>query len=314
MATECCTRRIKTRTKSYELFSVPTAGGIAAKLNGELVNGGDVLDDAVFSPDGGRVLYRADQDVDDVVELFSVAQCRRRFDSAKRRLGHWRQRGNVRRSVPTARHVAYLADQDVDDVFELYSCPAAVAWLAENQRDDGAGGRRHRLAVQSRRADRSCIAPTRTSTRNSSSLPLLSATILPGDFNGSGVVDAADYAVWRNGLATNAYSPGQYGVWKANFGRRLGDGAAAMSAIPRAIPEPTASCYGYRRRLLSQSSAVGSPRSLIEPILLRQPRRHVLLGDVADVFGDQRFDFQLEAVLEHLLDFLLPRASCANQG
>jgi hypothetical protein len=56
---------------------------------------------------------------------------------------------------------------------------------------------------------------------------------LPGDFNRSGVVDAADYTVWRNGLATGAYIPSQYGLWKSNFGRRLGSGAAS------GVPEPS---------------------------------------------------------------------------
>ena len=48
--------------------------------------------------------------------------------------------------------------------------------------------------------------------------------------------------------------------------------------------------------------------SSIEPIFIGQPRGHVLFGDVADVFGGQRFDFQLEVVLEHLLDLALPIA------
>ena len=52
----------------------------------------------------------------------------------------------------------------------------------------------------------------------------------------------------------------------------------------------------------------------IQPILILQPCRHVLLGHVADILRDQRFDFQLEAVLEHLLDLFLPGASSANHG
>jgi len=51
---------------------------------------------------------------------------------------------------------------------------------------------------------------------------------LPGDYNGSGLVDAADYVVWRNNLGSsvvlfNDITPGivtqaDYDVWKANFG------------------------------------------------------------------------------------------------
>lgn len=71
---------------------------------------------------------------------------------------------------------------------------------------------------------------------------------LPGDFNDDGVVDAADYVVWRNALGTGATLPNDntpgsgiddYETWRANFGR------TATSAIPgagasQAVPEPQA--------------------------------------------------------------------------
>jgi amidase len=67
--------------------------------------------------------------------------------------------------------------------------------------------------------------------------------LLPGDFNGDGTVDAADYVVWRNGLGTT-YEEEDYGVWRANSGRTLlaSDGAALPSFEPAsaAVPEPTA--------------------------------------------------------------------------
>jgi hypothetical protein len=65
---------------------------------------------------------------------------------------------------------------------------------------------------------------------------------LPGDFNGNGVVDAADYTVWRdnlgsssnaplhgNGDATVGVGPGDYIVWKSNFG------ATALASGPPAL-------------------------------------------------------------------------------
>lgn len=55
----------------YELYSVPLGGGAApAKLNGVLVNGGSTYSDFHFSPDSSRVVYLADQQTDDVDELF----------------------------------------------------------------------------------------------------------------------------------------------------------------------------------------------------------------------------------------------------
>ncbi len=58
---------------------------------------------------------------------------------------------------------------------------------------------------------------------------------LPGDFNGSGTVDAADYTVWRNGLGS-IFNAGHFDIWKANFGLSLGSGSGSASAA--SVPEP----------------------------------------------------------------------------
>jgi hypothetical protein len=64
----------------------------------------------------------------------------------------------------------------------------------------------------------------------------------PGDFNVDGMVDAADYIVWRKGLGT-AYMAHDYDMWRAHFGETAGSGAALPSAEPLpAVPEP--STYG----------------------------------------------------------------------
>ena len=55
----------------------------------------------------------------------------------------------------------------------------------------------------------------------------------PGDFNADGVVDTADYVVWRKGAG--AYTPADYTLWRAHFGYPPGSGSAGMSAP---IPEP----------------------------------------------------------------------------
>jgi len=60
---------------------------------------------------------------------------------------------------------------------------------------------------------------------------------LPGDFNGNGVVDAADYTLWQDGL-NGAYTQADYLVWKNNFGNSSGNGSSA------AVPEP-ASVWGW---------------------------------------------------------------------
>ncbi|HEX2477059.1 MAG TPA: autotransporter-associated beta strand repeat-containing protein [Lacipirellulaceae bacterium] len=54
---------------------------------------------------------------------------------------------------------------------------------------------------------------------------------LAGDFNGDGVVDAADYIVWRVRLGAT-YTEADYEVWRANFGRSAGSGASNTAAVP----------------------------------------------------------------------------------
>jgi hypothetical protein len=69
---------------------------------------------------------------------------------------------------------------------------------------------------------------------------------LSGDYNSNGIVDAADYAVWRNSLdqsvtLPNDTTPGSvtqadYDVWRANFGR-VGDLGGPLGSAT-AVPEP----------------------------------------------------------------------------
>lgn len=54
------------------------------------------------------------------------------------------------------------------------------------------------------------------------------------DFNHNGVVDAADYTVWRDGLEGPNFKKSDYTLWKRNFGATGGSGALAV------VPEPCA--------------------------------------------------------------------------
>jgi hypothetical protein len=66
----------------------------------------------------------------------------------------------------------------------------------------------------------------------------LSATVLPGDYNHDGSVNAPDYVVWRKGLGTT-FTQTDYDVWRAHFGQTTlsGSSSATRSA---AVPEPSA--------------------------------------------------------------------------
>ncbi len=95
-----------------------------------------------------------------------------------------------------------------------------------------------------------------------------SASLTPavaGDYNRDGVVNAADYIVWRNNEGTTNPLPNDpiggtiglahYNQWRANFGQIAGSGVAA--SVNAAVPEPAtlvllllsaASCCPWRRR------------------------------------------------------------------
>lgn len=62
---------------------------------------------------------------------------------------------------------------------------------------------------------------------STSDLMITAANPLPGDINGNGRVDAADYTVWRNTGGTAQ----QYTEWKQNFG--------ATRATAATVPEPS---------------------------------------------------------------------------
>ena len=79
------------------------------------------------------------------------------------------------------------------------------------------------------------------------------AGALPGDFNNDNIVDARDYAVWRdnlgagdesslngNGDGMNGVDTGDYTLWRSAFGNSSG---AASALASTAVPEPAASFF-----------------------------------------------------------------------
>jgi T5SS/PEP-CTERM-associated repeat protein len=71
----------------------------------------------------------------------------------------------------------------------------------------------------------------------------LGAAGVLGDYNNNGIVDGADYVLWRNGgPLANDPTPGvqaaDYDFWRSRFGATSGSGAGLGQ--PGAVPEPTA--------------------------------------------------------------------------
>jgi hypothetical protein len=65
--------------------------------------------------------------------------------------------------------------------------------------------------------------------------------LVPGDYNENGIVDAADYTVWRNKLGSGTSLPNDdtagvgaddYTRWKTHFGQSGGSGSGATVAVP----------------------------------------------------------------------------------
>jgi hypothetical protein len=77
-----------------------------------------------------------------------------------------------------------------------------------------------------------------------------------GDYSGNGVIDAADYVVWRNTLnATGINQPADgdqnrvvnqldYDFWRARFGQTSGSGAGDLDSAQAAVPEPSLLVFG----------------------------------------------------------------------
>ena len=57
---------------------------------------------------------------------------------------------------------------------------------------------------------------------------------VPGDYNGDGSVDAADYVVWRK---TDGDNPAGYGLWRTNFADTLAGtgGQLANTSVPNRL-------------------------------------------------------------------------------
>ena len=114
-----------------ELYSVPLAGGAApVRLSGSMVLGGDVvaaewLGAPRISADSSRVVYRADRDVDECVELYSAPLAGGAPPTELSVLPAADRDVSSFAISPDSTRVVYVADQNADDRFELYSVPLA---------------------------------------------------------------------------------------------------------------------------------------------------------------------------------------------
>lgn len=110
------------RIPSVGLFGVPLDASMPAeRISQPLIGGGEVFADFVVDPDGTRVVYKADADTDEVLELYAVNTDGTNFQKLNPPLG---PRGVFDRGFAVSAdgtRVVYRADAETDDVYELYA-------------------------------------------------------------------------------------------------------------------------------------------------------------------------------------------------
>lgn len=106
---------------SGNVYSTPVAGGALLRLNDTPAPDGSVVG-VSLSPDGARVVYRADQDTDEVFELYSVSVHGGPVTKLNPPLVAGATAGDVGKYLvsPDGTRLVYLADQDADQVYELF--------------------------------------------------------------------------------------------------------------------------------------------------------------------------------------------------
>ncbi len=149
-------RADQTQDEVFELYSVPVdLSSPPVKLNGPLVAGGDVSYFAAcffVGPDGGRVLYHADQETDQIYELYSVPADG--SAAAIKLNGPLAAGGSVAVLVqiaPDGSRAVYVAPQDTPGVQELYVVPldgSAAPLKLNGQLDSGGDVRPYDDGVQ----------------------------------------------------------------------------------------------------------------------------------------------------------------------
>jgi hypothetical protein len=94
-----------------------------------------------------------------------------------------------------------------------------------------------------------------------------------GDYNDDGVVNAADYVVWRNKLNQNitipndmtsgSVAPGDYGVWRTHFGERRAGLGQQLAAVPEPAPSVIVAIIGVLMFAFYRTSAKVPARSAV---------------------------------------------------
>ena len=84
--------------------------------------------------------------------------------------------------------------------------------------------------------------------------------LLPGDFDGDGDVDGADFLAWQQGEVSNPLSQSDLDDWQANFGAV----ASPIIAASTGVPEPSTGIMLMLGMVATLSATLGRFRAQTE--------------------------------------------------
>lgn len=107
----------------FELYLYDTQLDEVRKLNGPMIADGDVSDFKI-SPDGQRIAYRADQDADDVAELYVAMADGSGFTKVNAAFANASADVFAYEWSPDSAQIVYTADADIDGATEVFLADA----------------------------------------------------------------------------------------------------------------------------------------------------------------------------------------------
>ncbi|WP_197527832.1 PEP-CTERM sorting domain-containing protein [Posidoniimonas polymericola] len=206
------------------LLRLPLSGGMPTEIVVDDFPSGSDIDDFVISPDGKTIAFTADLETIGVFEVFVVPIA----GGEAIKINNEFTAEAIDLDI-TGDGVPDISDGVIDSDVLREPLGRSLVWTPDSRQvlylADGEVNEAYEIYLVDN--------------------PLYEA--IPGDYNADGLVDAADYTVWRDTLdsttdlradgdGNEVVDAGDYTLWSQNYG---GPNAAAASASLASAPEPT---------------------------------------------------------------------------
>jgi len=238
---------------NFELFRVAIAGGTVRRLSGPLALLGDVTTVYVVSPDSTRVAYIADQEADNLNELFGApilgVPAAVKLNPA---LAPGPRAGDVHgyRLTPDGATVVYVADGETFDVDELYRVPVGGGPVVKLSGPYVAGGKL--LATDQWQITSDGVFVVYSATQDDPQMPELYGVPLDGSASAQKLSHAIVGSGSFDGVLGFELAPdGQRVVYRAHQNSTLAslwvtrvDGSATPLRL--SLPTQTVSAFGFQ--------------------------------------------------------------------